>query len=376
MNHNQAQLQIEIKEISPSHIQINLNGKLNIHAVTHIWQQCSKYLARMPQSIIINAEKITDCDGAGLAFFTELYQTQQKTNHKFSLQNLAPKFQELFNIYIADLKREPTDISPQKKNWIFSIGQFSMGVLDNMRENVSFLGKLSYELWHVTAHNGFRWSNFWKVAADVGPKAFVIIALVGFLIGLISAFQAAIPMKQFGVQLYIANLVGISLVRELGPLMTAVILAGRTASSFSAELGTMKINREIDALSTMGLNPIKFLIVPRIIATTCMTPILNIFLIFFGLIGCSIVMHTLGFDLAVYMRQLRSIITLSDFIGGTVKAIAFGIVIAGIGCLHGLKTSSGASAVGYSTTQAVVSSIIMIIIVDGIFACIYYALGI
>ena len=158
--------------------------------------------------------------------------------------------------------------------------------------------------------------------------------------------------------------------------MTAILLAGRTASAFSAEIGTMKINQEVDALNTMGLKPILFLVVPRIVATTVMTPILNVFLIFFGLIGCFVVMSSLGFTWDVYIRQLQQIVDFKGFVGGMFKAFVFGILISSVGCMHGLKTKMGASAVGDSTTRAVVNSIILIIIFDGIFACVYYALGV
>ena len=158
--------------------------------------------------------------------------------------------------------------------------------------------------------------------------------------------------------------------------MTAVILAGRTASSFAAEIGTMQINQEIDALKTMGLNPIQFLTIPRVIATTLMTPILSVFLILCGLLGCAIVMRTLGYPLDAFLNQLYEAIRIRDCIGGLIKVFAFGFVIASVGCLHGLKTKTGALSVGNSTTQAVVSSIIMMVIVDGIFALVYYILGI
>ena len=162
----------------------------------------------------------------------------------------------------------------------------------------------------------------------------------------------------------------------MGPLITAILLAGRTASSFAAEMGTMKINQEIDALTTMGIDPIKFLILPRIIAATLMTPLLNIFFIFFGMVGCGIVMHVLGYSFDLYIQQLKNIITIHAVVGSMIKATTFGMLIASIGCLHGLKTKFGASAVGKSTTNAVVAAIITIVVVDGIFAALFYALGI
>jgi phospholipid/cholesterol/gamma-HCH transport system permease protein len=252
-----------------------------------------------------------------------------------------------------------------------------VGVLNNIRENIILIGMLSVHLLQTLLHpKSVRWQDFMKTMEDIGPNALPLIVLIGFLVGLITAFQAAIPLGRFGAQIYIADLVGLTLVKEMAPLMTAVLLAGRTASAYAAEIGSMKINQEIDALTTMGLDPVKFLTIPRILAATIMTPILSLFLLFFGLVGCGVVMQSLGYNYDIYIHQLESAIQLKDFLGGFIKTFVFGIVIAGIGCLHGLKTRFGASAVGYSTTQAVVSSIIMIVIIDGIFACVYYVLGI
>jgi phospholipid/cholesterol/gamma-HCH transport system permease protein len=165
------------------------------------------------------------------------------------------------------------------------------------------------------------------------------------------------------------------MLREMGPLITAIVLAGRSGSAFAAELGTMKVREEIDALVTMGLEPVRFLVVPRVLAAVSVTPILSVFANLFGLIGGAIVMVSLGFPLITYINQILSAVTVGDFLGGLVKSVVYGIVVAGIGCLRGLQTTADASGVGRSTTSAVVSGIVLIAIVDGIFAVLYYALG-
>jgi phospholipid/cholesterol/gamma-HCH transport system permease protein len=202
------------------------------------------------------------------------------------------------------------------------------------------------------------------------------VALIAFLMGLIMAFQAASPLRQFGAELFIANLIGLSVLRELGPLMTAIVVAGRSGSAFAAELGTMKVREEIDALKTMGLDPVRFLIVPRVVAAVCMTPLLTIFADLVGLMGGSVVMLSLGFPLITYFHQVQYAVSYGSLVGGLVKAFVFGILVAGIGCLRGLQARTGATAVGESTTSAVVSGIILIAITDGIFSVIYYYLGV
>jgi phospholipid/cholesterol/gamma-HCH transport system permease protein len=213
------------------------------------------------------------------------------------------------------------------------------------------------------------------VADQAGVRAMPLILLLGFLIGLILAFQSAVPMQAFGAVIYVANLVSISLFRELGPLLAAVILSGRTASAFAAEIGTMKVNEEIDALSTMGLDPVTMLVLPRLIAAVLVMPMLTIGLEIAGLVGMTVVLEIFGFPLVAIVRQVQGAATIGDFVGGLVKALCFAAVIAAIGCSRGLATGQGPRAVGISTTAAVVGGIVATILLDGAFALIFYRLN-
>ncbi len=200
--------------------------------------------------------------------------------------------------------------------------------------------------------------------------------MLGFLIVLNLSFQSAIAMQKLGAQIYVADLIVISLFRELGPLITAIVFAARSGSAYAAEIGTMKVNEEIDALTTMGIDPVKYLAVPRMIAGIFMMPLLTMFNLLCGLIGCGLVMLSLGFPPVTYLNRIQEAASLGDLTGGMAKTLVFGSMIAGIGCLRGLQTGTGASAVGDSATKAVVSSIIAVVIVDGVFAVVYYYLGI
>jgi len=190
------------------------------------------------------------------------------------------------------------------------------------------------------------------------------------------SFQSAIPMQRFGAEIFVANLVSMSLFRELGPLMTAVIIAGRTASSFAAEIGTMKVSEEIDAIKTMGLSPLEFLVIPRLIAAIIISPMLTTFFNLAGLIGSAVVMMSFQYPFITFVNQVLSAVKNLDMLGGLFKATVFGSVIAAIGCYHGLNTSTGASSVGEATTRSVVNGIISIAILDGIFSVLFYYLGI
>lgn len=365
-----------VKEIANNALLIEFSDRLDLRTVADLWQPCLDIQnKRKPDILNIDVKKVNYCDGAGVALLLELKRRQIKAEKKFDIQGLNSWLENLL------LAAEKPIKTPREEGFFVNVaetvGMVTVRVFKNIRENIIFSGKLSVELARAFSHPvSIRWQDFWHTLEEVGPNALSLIALIGFLVGLISTFQSAEPLGRFGAQIYIINLVGLGLIREMGPLMSAVLLAGRTASAFAAELGTMKINQEIDALTTMGLDPVRFLTIPRILATTVIAPFLNIFLIFFGLVGCGLVMNSLGYNFDLFMNQLYSSIGLGDIIGGMIKTFVFGFVIASVGCLHGLKTRIGASAVGLSTTQAVVSSIIMIVFVDGIFSCVYYVLGI
>jgi len=181
-------------------------------------------------------------------------------------------------------------------------------------------------------------------------------------------------LREFGVDIFVVNLVALAMLRELGPIMTAIVLAGRSGSAFAAEIGTMKINEEVNALLTMGLDPDRFLVVPRVIAALIATPVLTIFANAVGILGGISVVLSLGYPWAAVMNQLYSAVTPSDVISGMIKAVVFGLLVASVGCLRGLQTKNGALAVGESTTRAVVSGIFLIILTDALFAVAFYIL--
>jgi phospholipid/cholesterol/gamma-HCH transport system permease protein len=212
------------------------------------------------------------------------------------------------------------------------------------------------------------------VFENAGVNALPIVSLISLLVGLIIAFEAAQPLAQFGAQIYIANMIGLIMVRELGPVMAAILLAGRSGSAFAAELGSMKVDEELNALETMGLDPVRFLVLQRLIASLLLTPLLTIYSMFTGVVGGLLVMVGLGFPAPMALRQLESSVHIKDIIFGTSKGFVFGLIVAGIACLRGLQTKAGASAVGESATRSVVSGILLIVIIDTIFAAVTFVM--
>jgi phospholipid/cholesterol/gamma-HCH transport system permease protein len=351
---------------------LSINGSLDTTSTGQAWRRALQLITEhQPKGLIVDASHLTYCDGAGAALLLELRRRQESRRQPYEIQSLDPAYQALLDLYGRWDAQRPEPLAPADSP-VEQIGRATVAVWRDVVVLIAFVGQLSSAL----ASAARRWKDALLTAELAGVNALPIIMLLGFLLGLIMAFQSAIPMRQFGADIYVANLIGLSMLRELGPLLTAIILAGRSGSAFAAELGTMKVSEEIDALTTMGLEPVRFLVVPRVIAAVAMTPLLSVFAGLLGLIGGAVVMLSLGFPLVTYIIQVKSAVTVGDLIGGLSKSFVFGIVVAAIGCLRGLQTKSGAGAVGESTTRAVVSGLVLITIVDGIFAVVFYCLGI
>jgi phospholipid/cholesterol/gamma-HCH transport system permease protein len=223
----------------------------------------------------------------------------------------------------------------------------------------------------------YRNVDFIEVVQGAGANALGIVTLISYLVGIIMGFMGAVQLQQFGASIYVADLVAIAIVREMGAMMTGVIMSGRTGAAFAAQLGAMKVTQEIDALATMGISPIEFLVVPRIIGLVLMMPLLCLYADFVGILGGATVGVTmLGLSLRSYLQQTIVAITLTGLIGGLVKSIVYGLLIGLAGCYQGFQCGGSSSAVGDAATAAVVSGIVMIVVACGTFAVIFHILGV
>jgi phospholipid/cholesterol/gamma-HCH transport system permease protein len=229
----------------------------------------------------------------------------------------------------------------------------------------------------VTRRARLRRSDLAVAIEDCGPRALPVVALIAFLVGLILSFVGAIQLKQFGAAIYVANLVGIAMAREMGAMMTAILMSGRTGAAFAANIGTMQVNDEISALQTLGISPMEFLVLPRIVALALMMPLLAIFANVVGMAGgLLIAVATLDIAPIAYYHQLSGALGLTDWAIGLTKAAIFGVIVAIIGCWRGMRSARSAAAVGDAATSAVVLSIVLIIVVDAIATVICNTLGI
>jgi phospholipid/cholesterol/gamma-HCH transport system permease protein len=219
-----------------------------------------------------------------------------------------------------------------------------------------------------------RWGEIRRVFEKAGANALPVVALFSWLVGLVVALEGARPLKNLGAEIFIADIIGFSSFRSTGPMVAAIMLAGRSGSAFAAELGTMKVNEELDALTTMGLNPIRFLALQRVVAAIFLTPTLTVYAILMSVFGGVTVMRSLGFPPLMIYHQLVSRVEIFDLVLGIGKSVVFGVIIGAVGCLRGLQTKEGPRGVGASTTSSVVTSIMLIVLANTIFSMVVYFL--
>ena len=355
---------------------VTFAGRLDSRGTADLRSDAQSSLQSDPKRLVVDASDVTYADGAGIALFIELWRHQRASGREFEIRGLDAEFRALLDMYPAG----QFDEHPKERKRLsafLEIGKATVHVLEDLRLLLAFVGELIARTINAFVRpSTLRWGDTFRIMETAGVNALPIISLVGFLIGLIIAFQSAMGLKRFGAEIFAADLLAIPLIRELGPLLTAIILAARSGSAFAAEIGTMKVNEEIDALTTMGLSPVAFLAVPRVIAALVMTPLLAVFTNVFGILGGAVVITSLGYPLVTYWNHVTGIVSVTDLAGAFVKTVVFGVLVAAVGCLRGLQTKLGALAVGESTTRSVVAGIVLIIVTDGLFAVVYYFLGI
>jgi len=263
-------------------------------------------------------------------------------------------------------------------SWLSRVGTSALEVRDGLVESVAFLGQMTLaflKLLRLQAR--FQMSDLFTLIQQAGAEALPIVSLISFLIGLILAFMGAVQLERFGASIYVADLVGLAMAREMGAVMTAIVMAGRTGAAFAAQLGTMKVTEEIDALTTFGLSPMEFLVLPRMLALCVMMPLLCLYADFLGVLGGLVVGRgMLHLSVVQYVNETIAAVTLMDFGLGIFKSAVFGVLIALAGCMRGMQCGNSASAVGDAATAAVVLGIVLIIVTDGLFAVVCNIVGI
>jgi phospholipid/cholesterol/gamma-HCH transport system permease protein len=369
---------LQYEELRGGVVRLIIRGTLDAESIGSRWTQVvDRVVGAKPPRVEVDAHDMEGCDGVGIALLQELKARQEEAQREFRIEGLRRELAELMNLFEIGPAARPGRRSSAAVRFFEAVGGAAFHLFLDLRAQISFAGETVWKLSDIVFHPGrIRWGDVILVAEKAGADGVGITALMGFLIGLILAFQSSNAMAMYSAQIYTANLVVIATFRELGPLITCFVLTSRSGSAFAAELGTMKVNEEIDALKTMGIDPVRFLVLPRVIAAVVVAPLLTMFNNLLALVGCLAVMLAIGFAPVTVVDQLYQTAKLTDLLGGLAKTLVFGGLIAGIGCLRGLQTGTGASAVGNAATRAVVSGIVAIVVVDGLFAVVYYCMGI
>jgi phospholipid/cholesterol/gamma-HCH transport system permease protein len=357
-----------------------LSGRLDAASVAANWARVVEPLRQgRAAATDIDASGVEYCDGAGVGLLIELRRIAARNGGQATIHGLPAKLAPLVEMASLD---DPTVCAldpPPPAPVLVRVGRSASELLRDALQMITFTGEVIAALcWAIRHPRQVRWRDVRMVAEKAGVNALPVASLLGALVGAIVAYQTAAPLRNFGADadVYVADIIAVAVLRELGPLITAILAAGRTGSAFAAEVGTMKVTEELDALSTMGLSPVRFLIVPRVLATVLVLPFLCVFVNLISIAGGYAVFASLGYPWATFWRRTLEVVNYVDLLGGLFKMLVFALLVAAIGCQRGLVTKQGPGAVGDSTTRAVVTGIVLIIAADWLLGAAYFRLGI
>jgi phospholipid/cholesterol/gamma-HCH transport system permease protein len=355
---------------------INLTGEFGLRNLNLFISEIKKTIGgQNPETITIDFSGISYIDSAAALAIIKVQKDATEKKINCFLINLNDEARGIFSVIHAQaLDQIPFKTKKFKDNILIEIGQASQNIANDIGNFVTFVGELLSAIVYTIFHpRSLRVKDILFYMQRAGVDGLPIVGLISMLIGLIIAFMSFLQFRQIGANIYVPSLVSFAMVKELGPIMTAILVAGRSGSAFAAEIGTMVVNEEVDALNTMGFDPVRFLAVPKVLATIIVVPVLTIYSDFFGVIGGLIVGVT-GLDLTAhtYFTQSLKTIKVFDIVTSLIKAAVFAGLIAGIGCQRGFQVRQGAQDVGKYTTSAVVSAIFLIVVADSIFAVTFY----
>ena len=369
LNNNLTNL-YSFSQESPDKLTIHFKDRLDVSNASPLTKEFNTLLRiHKPDSLVIDLDKLIYLDDYGVSVLVGLKKAMGNRRGNFSLANISEQVNEILTMHrFNELGQQPTSVLKTSQNFFTNLGSSTFNIGSEVRFMLMFLGDTCFSLLTFLRHPGsLRFNDTVENMKRVGLDALPIVGLISFLLGLIMAFMSSVQLQQFGANIYVASLVSISMTRELGPIMTAIIVAGRSGSSFAAEIGTMKISEEVDALSTMNINPNFFLVLPRMFAAFLVMPVLTLFSDLFAIAGGLLVGVTM-LDLTVsgYTNQTINSLTLFDVFWGVFKSGIFAILISWTGCLKGFQVRGGAAGVGKATTSAVVTSIFLIVMSDSL----------
>ena len=363
--------QYEISEINDGEITIYLQGRVDSNNASQMIELFGSLIKdRRPVSLTVDLKKVTYLDDFGALVLVELRDMITAAKGQFNLKNAREEV--LFILNSGALAETPPLIKVRRPSMFIRFGDAILKLGAEVKYQISFVGSVCLAfVYSFLNPKTLRMDDTFLYMQKTGVDAVPIVGMISFMMGLIMAFMSSIQLQMFGANIYVASLVSLAMTRELGPIMTAIVVAGRSGSSFASEIGTMKISEEVDALFTMGFDPTRYLVVPKIMASVFVVPILTLFSDVFAILGgLTVGVFMLDLTANAYILQTFKTLTLFDILLGVFKSAVFALLISWIGCLRGFRVKGGAASVGQATTSAVVSSIFLIIAFDSIFAVI------
>ena len=328
------------------------------------------------QHLSFDAQGLSTWDSGFITFLLKILDLSSRLGIQVDNSGLPDGVRRLLHLATAVPEQKDARRTVAREWLVSQIGKMAMAATVGAKDMVTFVGEAVQAFLRLARGKArFRKTDLWMTIQQCGAEALPIVTLISFLVGLILAFVGAVQLKQFGAQIYVANLVGIGMAREMGALMTAIIMAGRTGAAFAAQLGTMRVNQEIDALTTLGISPMQFLVLPRMLALMLMMPLLCLYADLMGILGGAFVGVTmLDLGLVEYFNQTKEALAVWDFVIGVINSTVFGVLVAIAGCMRGIQCGNNAAAVGNAATSAVVTSIVFIVVSDSLLTLIYNAL--
>ncbi len=369
---------VERLDLAGDRSALRFAGELRFRECFRSWQNVRRLAddVAAPARLDIDLSGIAHLDGAATALLLELRSDLQRKGIPSDIVGAHGAARAMLELYGAHAQRPSLHAPPARIGMLDQIGRETLAMLGESK-GLDFVGDVvvagTQALRRFSAVN---WGDVPRLMERAGADGVPIVLMINFLVGLVTGFQAALQLKQFGANIFVADLVGLSITRELAPLMTAIIVAGRSGAAFSAELGTMRVSEEIDALRTLGFDPYQFLVFPRVIALVLVLPLLTILADLVGIAG-GLLVALLSLDLtaSAYLLEVQKAVNVWDVSSGCIKTAVFGLNIALIACQRGLATHGGAEGVGRATTSAVVTSLFGIVVIDAIFTVLFNAAG-
>ena len=331
-----------------------------------------------PAGIRFDASELGDWDTGLVARLVSIRRDAEANGVACDESGLPDGVRQLIALAFAVREREGARSKARDIGLLASIGEKTQRIVGRSRELLEFLGELVLSFGRLFRGKAtYLRSDLVQYIQEAGAEALPIVSLISFLIGMIFAFVGVMQLENFGAGIYTADLVAVAMVREMAPIMTAIIMAGRTGAAYAAQIGTMKVNEEVDALTTLGMDPIDFLVTPRVIALIIMLPMLTLYGSLMGILGGTFVgLSMLDVSIVQYATQTVNSVGLNSLLGGLFKSVVYGSLVAIAGCQQGLACGNSAMAVGESTTRAVVMGIVMIVVSASVLTVIYINLGI